>query len=273
LVSFAANRAIAICTQWLVAWIVRSQRQYQEVLQSQITEEQAKAEQQRRLIDILSHEIGSALTTIAGHAYRLTTLSRKLEPDDVVRRAGKIQGSALRIKAVVDRLQLAASLEGSRFPLRKRSINLRSVIYNVLRQLDDDQRDRFHVVLDGLHSCIEGDEVLMHQALENVLQNSLRYSNPKCSVQVYCDEHESRARTIITDQSEGIEPDDLSRLGTPYFRGKNSRGTRGTGLGLYLVEQIVKAHGGSVTISSEKGEGTTVVIKIPIMAADDTGAA
>ena len=103
LAAILGNRLIAIATLWLAAILVKVQyRRHIETLRV--------AELQRRFVDILSHEVGTALTAITGQAYRLGRLSERLAPGDLKARADKIRNAAQRIEAIVDRVQFASAL-------------------------------------------------------------------------------------------------------------------------------------------------------------------
>ena len=105
-----ANRLIAVLTQWLSAALVGLQ-------QRRLVEANDKAEFQHRFVDILSHEIGTALTAVTGQAYRLTKLSEELAPGDLRLRAEKIRKAAERIEAIIDRVQFASSLGDGTIPI------------------------------------------------------------------------------------------------------------------------------------------------------------
>jgi signal transduction histidine kinase len=186
-----------------------------------------------------------------------------LDPEDVVRRAAKIQGSAARIQAVVDSILLAASLRDGSWLIQKQSFQLHTMIDGLIQQVEESQHSRFRVSLSPSTTEIDGDETLLSQALGNLIQNSLRYSDPNRPIAIHTSLRNGRIHITVSDQGEGIAPEDVALLGTPYFRGRNSRGVRGMGLGLYLVSQIAQAHGGQMTLRTTRGEGTAITIELP----------
>jgi signal transduction histidine kinase len=76
----------------------------------------------------------------------------------------------------------------------------------------------------------------------------------------------SAIRVSVADCGSGIPQDELPRIRVPYYRGKSSKGTSGAGLGLYIADRIVAAHGGRLFIESAEGKGTKVVIDLPQVA-------
>jgi len=251
------HRLVTVLTQWLAAMLVRLQLRL-------LADAQDKAEFQQRFVDILSHEIGTALTAVTGQAYRLTKLSERLAPTDVVVRAEKIRKAADGIQAIISRIQFASSLGDGSFPAGQNSINLHAVIREVVEQLKEEQRGRC-IDLDVCPKplLVQGDEMLLRHVFENVIANGIKYSPPDAPISISIREHGSAVRVAIADRGRGIPQDDLPRVCTPYYRGENSRGIRGTGLGLYVVERIVDAHRGRLLIESAVDQGTRVTIELP----------
>jgi signal transduction histidine kinase len=248
---------IAVVTQWLVATLVRLQRR-------RLVEAEEKTESQRRFIDILSHEVGTALTTVTGQAYRLTKLSDQLAPDDLRLRAEKIRKAAERIQAIIGRIQFASSLGDGSIPTGEGTVNL----HIMMTQLVDQMKEEHRSGPVELHLCPEpkvvtGDEMLLRQLFENVIANSIKYSSPDTTITVEVLQHGPTVRVTVADRGSGIPQDELLRIRTAYYRGQNSKGISGAGLGLYVVEKLVEAHQGRLAIESEIGSGTKVIIELP----------
>lgn len=164
------NRLIAIATQWLAAMPVQVQyRRHADM--------QREAEFQRRFVDILSHEIGTALTA-TGQAYRLTKLSAQLTPGDLMMRADKIRNAAERIEAIVDRVQFASSLGDETIPIGHHAIDINAMMQKLADQVREDQQGRpIELNLCPEPQLVEGDEPLLRQVFENVIMNSVKYSS------------------------------------------------------------------------------------------------
>jgi signal transduction histidine kinase len=252
-----ANRLIAVLTQWLSAALVGLQ-------QRRLVEAHDKAEFQHRFVDILSHEIGTALTTVSGQAYRLTKLSEDLAPGDLRLRADKIRKAAERIEAIIDRVQFASSLGDGTIPIGSGSINLHVLMQQLMDQLKEERRaGSIELNLCAEPQVVSGDEMLLRQVFENVIVNSIKYSAADAPISISVTKHGSVSRIMVADRGKGIPQHELPRVCIPYYRGENSKGISGAGLGLYLVDRIVRAHGGRLFMESEVGKGTKVVIDLP----------
>jgi signal transduction histidine kinase len=256
-VAILGNRLIAIATQWLAAILVKVQYRRH-------VEAERVAELQRRFVDILSHEIGTALTAIDGQAYRLMKLSERLAPSDMKVRAEKIRSAAERIEAIINRVQFASALGDGTIPIGRQAVDINAVLRALTEQIGEERRGkRIELDLHAGSQVVKGDETLLSQAFENVVMNSVKYSSADSPILISTTTQGPVVRVAIEDRGRGIEASDLTRVREPYYRGAGSKGISGAGLGLFFVERIVEAHDGTICIESEVGKGTRVTIEIP----------
>jgi signal transduction histidine kinase len=110
---------------------------------------------------------------------------------------------------------------------------------------------------------VAGDESLLKVAVSNLIDNACKYSQDH-KVLVKLQHMENQIGVIFEDRGMGISGEDLSRIYEPFYRGKNVLTLKGTGIGLSLVNQIIKNHSGKLMISSELNVGTTVKILFPV---------
>jgi signal transduction histidine kinase len=112
---------------------------------------------------------------------------------------------------------------------------------------------------------IEVDAGLVRRVIENLLDNGHKHSPPERPLALALSSAGGRARFQVADQGEGIAPEDLPHVFDPFFRADRSRAraSGGAGLGLPLARRVVEAHGGTITIESQPGQGTTVTFELP----------
>jgi signal transduction histidine kinase len=112
---------------------------------------------------------------------------------------------------------------------------------------------------------LDADPVLLRRALDNLLDNAAKYSDPATAVALSATAGDATLRIAVRDQGIGIAPEDLPRLFTPFFRTERSRARTagGMGLGLVLSKRIVEAHGGRIHVESTAGQGTLVRVEVP----------
>jgi len=99
----------------------------------------------------------------------------------------------------------------------------------------------------------------------NLLDNALRFTPEHGSIHIALSKHISAFEVAVSDTGSGIAPKHLPRVFDRFYRAESSRGSDGAGLGLALVKSIVDLHGGSATIKSEIGRGTTVKLTFPLI--------
>ncbi len=106
---------------------------------------------------------------------------------------------------------------------------------------------------------------LLTQAVVNLIDNALKYSDPGTSVLMHCEVLDGEAVVSVTDQGRGIEPKHLPRLFERFYRTDKARSRElgGTGLGLSIVKHVAEAHGGRVSVDSTPGVGSTFRIHLP----------
>ena len=130
------------------------------------------------------------------------------------------------------------------------------------------------VAIDEGIPGLRGDAAHLRRLVANLLENAAKYSEPPAPIRLAARRDGAGAALEVRDHGIGIDPEDLPRLFTPFFRTDRSRarGTGGTGLGLALARRIAEAHGGSIAAESAPGEGTTFRVRLPPAPARRPGA-
>jgi signal transduction histidine kinase len=127
------------------------------------------------------------------------------------------------------------------------------------------QRVRLELAQPSVVGCWDAKH--LRRVLENLLNNAIKYSPPGGET-VLCVGSDwmpdgDWAVVTVRDYGRGIPAADLPSIFEPFWRGSNSGGVAGSGLGLTSVKQIIEAHGGSIAVQSREGEGTTVTVRLP----------
>lgn len=110
---------------------------------------------------------------------------------------------------------------------------------------------------------LRGDAILLQNALRNVLDNAIKYTPAGSTLSVTLQETNDQAVVTVQDNGPGFPKDDIDGLRYRFARGGNAAGTIGSGLGLTIVEDVVTAHGGRLTLSNTEGSGACVTISLP----------
>jgi two-component system OmpR family sensor kinase len=229
-------------------------------VESSLAERHRSEQQVRQFVADASHELRTPLTTIAGY----TELARR-RPDDAeaVRTAlGKVEEESGRMTALVEDLLLLARLDAGR-PLERRPVDLSRLLIEAVsdaRVVAPDHRWQLDLPEESLE--IVGDGQRLHQVVTNLLTNARKYTPPGTTVTVTASAHSFS----VHDDGPGFAPGLAEQAFERFSRGDvaRSRGSEGgAGLGLSLVDAVVTAHGGSVTLDSHPGS-TTLTVSLPV---------
>lgn len=224
---------------------------------------------QRELLQNVSHELRTPLTRIRIAA-------------EVAQRPGHVSpGEALRtierevddLHAVVEDLLVASRLEvgaarpaGGLPPLSRTAVAVDELLQQCGERFSRSFPGRqLHLSIPEL-PLVDADAALLKRALDNLLDNAGKYSDPGSRVDVVAQRRDSALWIRIADEGVGIAPDDLANLGSAFFRAdrSRSRGTGGVGLGFLLARRVAEAHGGTLRVQSEIDRGTTVELSLPV---------
>lgn len=118
---------------------------------------------------------------------------------------------------------------------------------------------------------VQGSALHLRRALLNLMQNAVRYSPERSTVQITVGRLDAEAVVAIVDDGCGIAPEDLPHIFDRFYRADpaRARDTGGSGLGLAIADQIVRSHGGRIEVTSAPGQGSTFLLFLPIASADD----
>jgi signal transduction histidine kinase len=217
-------------------------------------------EAHERFAAIASHDLRNPLGTIhtAG-----TLLLKSVElPASLLRHVSRIVSNADRtIRMIGDLLDLARGRLSEGIPVEPRPTNLEEVARAVLGDLTTlhpDRRIESHVQgrMDG-----RWDPDRLRQALENLVTNAFEHGAPEAPVRVELLDVGEQVAMVVHNDGEPIPAEDLPHVFDAFRHGARSRS--GLGLGLYIVKEIARAHGGTVELTSTSGEGTTFRMTLP----------
>ncbi len=220
----------------------------------------------RRFLADVSHELRTPLTVMRGEA-EVALRERDNVLNDSAREAlAAVVEQSEHMSRLVDDLLFVARREAGEVPLRLAQIRIGDQLERTVadaRQLDpktaiDLTGDRF-----ALSSEVLADPGRLHQMLMVLLDNALRYSPEGCPITIAVQRTGAEVTVAVRDGGIGIPADDLPHIFDRFVRGSNAL-PGGTGLGLPVAKAIAEAHGGTLTIDSTEGEGTSVALTLPV---------
>ncbi|HZR27121.1 MAG TPA: HAMP domain-containing sensor histidine kinase [Vicinamibacterales bacterium] len=233
------------------------------------------AQQQMEFVAAVSHELRTPLAVICSAGENLA--DGVVRDRDQVKRYGRVvQTEGRRLGDMVERVLLFAGIGAGVRTHAEHDVDVDRVVDDAVGGVSSDAVDRGVTVT--VHRTaplptVVGDPDALRSALQNVVGNAVKYSTTGGGVDVTTETlHESQViRIVVSDRGLGIDAADLPHVFKPFYRGRRAidAQVRGSGIGLSLVLQIVREHGGDVAVESHVGQGTTVTIVLPAkMAAD-----
>jgi len=249
-----------------------------DISERQRAEEQLRAEIVYRLSELdiaksdfvsrVSHELRSPLTSLLGYLEVLEDGEVGPLNDEQRGMLDVMDRNGHRLLSLVEDLLTMARVETGAFRLQTSHVLLSSVVDQVMQRLTpgiDERGLRCTVTVEpGIQ--LEADPDELERMLANLLSNSIKFTPPGGQIGLAAWTDAGRAVVSVRDTGIGVPVDEQPKLFTRFFRSTISDRfeTQGTGLGLFVVKQIVEAHGGDVEAASTPGGGTTITIKLPL---------
>jgi signal transduction histidine kinase len=175
-----------------------------------------------------------------------------------------MRAAVFRMTSLVASLTEAVELAHGRLRTRTRKLDLEEMLRGLVRYYREIGIDGvLEEQIDQLPAEIAGDPDLLYQVFSNLLSNAFKYSPEGSIVRLKASSRDGAVEIVVEDHGVGIPKGELGRVRERYYRASNVGTIPGTGTGLYLVDEIVRQHRGSVEIESEEGIGTRVVVTLP----------
>ena len=217
-------------------------------------------------------ELRRALTADVAHELRtpVTILTAQCEAilDGVTspnaEQVGSLYEEVLRLGRVIEDLETLASAEAAGLRLERAPVDLAALVEETTRLLAPqfEAADVTLVTRIG-PATVEGDPLRITQVVRNLLSNALKFTPAGGSVQVAVRSGDGHVELTVTDSGVGILPQELPHVFDRFWRGTNSRKASGSGIGLAVVEQLVRAHGGQVHAANKAGGGAVFTVELP----------
>jgi signal transduction histidine kinase len=212
----------------------------------------------------VAHDLRSPITRMRGMAE--TTLTGDQSLEDYRDLAGVVVEESDRLVGMVNIMLEIAETDAGLRPLANDPVDIRIMIQDVTELFSSVAQDkRIHLTSDisAEELLLYGDRSRLQRALANVLDNSLKFTPQGGHVHVSADVVNRQIVVTVKDSGPGIPTNDLPRIFDRFYRGDQSRSTPGSGLGLTLVDSIVRAHGGRLKVVNVEPQGLLVEFSFP----------
>ncbi len=221
-------------------------------------------------VSFVAHELRSPLTSILGYASLLQSAGDLLESAQRGEMTGAITRQGKRLNRMIGELLDVSRLDaGKSLDMRVGPFDLsalcRVALDNQRAAMQGKSGYELEIIAPETPLLIHGDADRVEQIVTNLLSNAVKYAPNGGCVRLRVEDAGTHAVLRVSDEGIGMTPEQMTNLFQKFYRTPDARskGIKGTGLGLYLVKQLVEAHNGTVHVESVLGQGTTFIVELP----------
>ena len=214
------------------------------------------------------HDMKSPLTSIIMGTRYLHSGVLEKKPDIKEKYFTIVEDEAQHLLALINRLLTISKLEHGKLTIHKAEVDLASMIADVTDKYEAKSSKPIHITTHIACSTVLADEEYLKEAISNIVDNATKYSKDEINIQISTFEDEKHIYIKVYDEGIGIAKSELKTIFNRYERAteheKNPQKTRGGfGIGLNYVLQVIQAHGGKISVKSEKGKYSEFTISLP----------
>ncbi|RKH15186.1 PAS domain S-box protein [Corallococcus sp. CA053C] len=220
------------------------------------------------LIGVAAHDLGNPLSSLQLRLRRLRLQCAPAHAPDPRLREGLLlaEDETKRLGRLVHNLLDLSRLSGGRLELESRPMDLSELAHEVVARHEDQAAAAGCALTVHARGAVPGrwDRQRLDRVLTNLVSNALKFGRGQpVEVCVEVDPDARRARLVVRDHGAGIPQEDQPRLFARFERVTTDSRAPGFGLGLYIVRQLVEAHGGTIRVHSRPGEGAEFIVELP----------
>ena len=255
------GKPVSLCVHGELSEIADSVNRASQILSKQNT---ARA----NWISGVSHDIRTPLSMIMGYAERIT--QDETASQSVVEQAEIVRKQSIKIKELVQDLNLVSQLEYEMQPLHKEQVRLSKLIRSYIAELlntgvYDAYTLNIEIAPDAETAVLECDARLISRAINNLVQNSIKHNPQGCEIRLILEKEENSLLLTVADNGIGLSPEKLQELEEKphYMESTDDRLDLRHGLGLLIVRQIMEAHHGKMKVETIMEHGYKTILTFP----------
>jgi len=235
--------------------------------QAAIAIENARLFQQSDLLSEVVHELRTPLTSIRGYS-KMLLVAEDIDQETKLEFAETIHREAVRLGQMINDFLDLARLESGRTYMAQEPVNMTEVISETLAILQPQAAERqisIPLQVPETLPTLIGDVDRLKQVMVNLVSNAVKYNREGGRVDIEVQVGEDELNVAVRDTGRGIAEEDLPHIFEKFYRVDNpEQQTKGTGLGLSITKHIVEAHGGTISVQSVRGQGSTFAFTLPL---------
>ena len=224
----------------------------------------------RELVANVSHDLRTPLASVQGYIETLLLKDDSLDRDERRSYLEIIRRATEKLTRLVGQLFELSKLDTRQVEPQKEIFNLCELSHDLIQKFapQAEQRGIDLTMKPAPHVLfVEGDVAMLERAIENLVDNAIRYTQRTGRVRLAVEGRGTLARMSVSDDGSGIPADEIANIFDRFYRldKSRSRHTEGAGLGLAITRKILEAHGGTIEVESKVGKGSTFTISLPLV--------
>jgi PAS domain S-box-containing protein len=244
---------------------ISERKRAEEQLLKALERERELSELRSRFVSMVSHEFRTPLTSIVSSSELLECYLDHMNVKQKEKHFNRIRDSVRYMTQLLEDVLILGRADTGRQKFSPKPLDLEKLCQDILEEIRLDARPNIHFVYHSTGDChtVVLDERLLRHILTNLLSNAVKYSPKGGTVGLELHRDDERILISVSDEGIGIPQKDLDRLFEPFHRGDNVGDIKGTGLGLAITQRAVTLHGGTISVESKVGVGTTLTVTMP----------
>jgi signal transduction histidine kinase len=241
-----------------------SERKY---LERKVIEYEELSKMKSDLLAMISHELRTPLATIKGYSTLILDYYNRLEASETVDYLKTIDMSADRLTKLVSNLLDTSRMEAGLLKLEKTKVDLAQLIKNIVTEAGvRAEIYRFAVKTGEKPLMVKIDVSRIRQVLDNLIGNAIKYSPPGTKITISASKSDKEVLVSVSDEGPGIPAGELKNIFERMYRIEQRlyTGADGVGLGLYICDKLVQAHGGRIWAENKMEKGSTFKFILPL---------
>lgn len=221
-------------------------------------------------LSIASHELKTPLTSmllqVQSAVHNITHVSlAEFSVANLLKKLESVEVQTQRLSKMINDLLNVSLITTGRLDLELENVNLSSLVKDVLDRFTPKLTQKGYRLQLNIEKNVNGvwDQIRIEQVIVNLLTNAIKYGNGK-PITVTLKRSGSSARLIVADRGIGIPDGSREKIFSLFERDVSSKDYQGLGVGLYIVRQIVTAHGGKIAVESREKEGSVFTVELPL---------
>lgn len=248
----------------------KEQSERLQELENKYAKAQEEIQSRDEFLSVASHELKTPLTSMllqiqtALHNIRTVSLAQ-FSVEHLLKMLESAENQTKRLSRMINDLLNVSLITTGKMDLELEELDLVETVRNVLEDFSQKlEKEHYEVVFHAeKHIIGRWDKVRIEQAISNLISNAIKYGRKK-PIEITVVKRDGVGRVIMKDHGIGIPTNELKRIFALFQRAVSPNDYKGLGVGLYITNQIIKAHGGKLSVTSKEDKGSTFTIDLPL---------